>query len=193
MRERTGFTQDGLSDRGISRTHIIAMEKGTSDPKLTSLVKLASALGVPFMTLAREIDRAMTDPLAVITERNIGEDAVLLDDGILLVSPRGELNALVAMPFFVQIFELAQTRGAHKILLNVIDMHMDMSMVERHQLSLDMTAWLNEHSFAPSLATVVLPSSGVGPGADMVRKQGVNVRVFFKQSEALEWLRSLAD
>ncbi|HKE26279.1 MAG TPA: helix-turn-helix transcriptional regulator, partial [Bryobacteraceae bacterium] len=60
LRERTGFTQDGLSNRGISRTHIIAMEKGTSDPKLTSLVKLASALGVPFMTLAREIDRAMT-------------------------------------------------------------------------------------------------------------------------------------
>lgn len=193
LRERSGFTQDGLSDRGISRTHIIAMEKGTSDPKLTSLVKLAAALGVPFMALAREIDRAMTDPLAVITERNIGEDAVLLDDGILLVSPRGSLNALVAMPFFVQIFELAQARGAHKILLNVIDMHMDMSMVERHQLSVDMTAWLNEHSFAPSLATVVLPSSGVGPGADMVRKHGVNVRVFFKQSEALEWLRSLAD
>jgi hypothetical protein len=66
-------------------------------------------------------------------------------------------------------------------------------MVKRHQLSADMTAWLNEHSFAPSLATVVLTSSGVGPGADMVRKHGVNVRVFFKQLEALEWLRSLAD
>ena len=63
------------------------------------------------MTLAREIDRAMTDPKAVITERNISEDAVLLDDGILLVSPRGSLNALVAMPFFVQIFELAGARS----------------------------------------------------------------------------------
>ena len=193
MRERSGLSQDGLSDRGFNRTHIIAMEKGASDPKLTSLVKLAAALGVSFVALAREIDRAMTDPKAVIAERNISEDAVLLDDGILLVSPRGSLNAFVAMPFFVQIFELAQARGTHKILLNVIDMHMDMSMVERHQLSVDMAAWLNEHSFAPSLATVVLPSSGVGPGADMARERGVNVRVFFKQSEALEWLRSLAD
>jgi DNA-binding XRE family transcriptional regulator len=179
-----------LADKGVSRAHLIAMEKGESDPSLSMLFKLATLLGIPFMALAREI-ATVVDPPASITTQEAVQDATMVAGGILvIIPPRGQLNSVLAMPFFAQIFEEALARGTVKILLNVTELQMDISVVERHQLADDIAAWLKDRSFAPSMAVVTLPSSGVGPGAEMVRRQGMNVRVFASPREALEWLRS---
>lgn len=188
LRETSGYTPKELETKdGLSRAHLLKMEQGAGDPKLSMLYRLADLLGIPFMALVREIDHAITGPLPPVT--NIDEDAAMMD-GILVVSPRGGLNALAGMTFFDKIFRLAQARRTHKILLNVTAMRMDFSELEREQLAVEIMAWLKKHRFAPSLAVVVLADSGIGPGAEMVRKLGADVRVFFRHGDALAWLKS---
>jgi transcriptional regulator with XRE-family HTH domain len=47
LRERRGLTQEQLSEKsGIGRSHLARLETGKQDPTLSTLEKLAKALGV---------------------------------------------------------------------------------------------------------------------------------------------------
>jgi len=47
LREQRGLTQEQLSERsGVSRTYLARLETGRQDPTLSTLEKLAKALGV---------------------------------------------------------------------------------------------------------------------------------------------------
>jgi len=47
LRERRGLTQEQLSEKsGVSRTYLARLETGRQDPTLSTLEKLAKALGV---------------------------------------------------------------------------------------------------------------------------------------------------
>lgn len=57
LRRRAGFSQERLALEGIDRSHVSGLERGRSDPKLTMLFRLAELLNIPFLNLAREIER----------------------------------------------------------------------------------------------------------------------------------------
>jgi transcriptional regulator with XRE-family HTH domain len=68
-RAQRGWTLDALSDRsGISRRLIVQLERGEANPSLSTLLKLAAALGVTLTELleGRPEDR----PLAVVAQRD---------------------------------------------------------------------------------------------------------------------------
>ena len=47
LRERLGLTQEQLSEKsGVGRSHLARLETGKQDPTLSTLEKLAKALGV---------------------------------------------------------------------------------------------------------------------------------------------------
>jgi transcriptional regulator with XRE-family HTH domain len=47
-RERAGLTQEALTDStGVHMTEISRLENGRKDPQLTTIVRLATGLGVP--------------------------------------------------------------------------------------------------------------------------------------------------
>jgi transcriptional regulator with XRE-family HTH domain len=47
IRERRGLTQEQLAEKsGVSRTYLARLETGRQDPTLSTLEKLAKALGV---------------------------------------------------------------------------------------------------------------------------------------------------
>jgi len=47
LRERRGLTQEQLSEKsGVSRSYLARLETGRQDPTLSTLEKLAKALGV---------------------------------------------------------------------------------------------------------------------------------------------------
>ena len=47
LREQRGLTQEQLSEKsGVSRTYLARLETGRQDPTLSTLEKLAKALGV---------------------------------------------------------------------------------------------------------------------------------------------------
>ena len=47
LRERRGLTQEQLSEKsGVGRSHLARLETGKQDPTLSTLEKLAKALGV---------------------------------------------------------------------------------------------------------------------------------------------------
>jgi transcriptional regulator with XRE-family HTH domain len=47
LRERRGLTQEQLAEKsGVSRTYLARLETGRQDPTLSTLEKLAKALGV---------------------------------------------------------------------------------------------------------------------------------------------------
>jgi transcriptional regulator with XRE-family HTH domain len=52
LRERRGWTQEQLAEKaGISRGYLARLETARQDPKLSTLEKLARALGVRVATL----------------------------------------------------------------------------------------------------------------------------------------------
>jgi transcriptional regulator with XRE-family HTH domain len=52
LRERRGLTQETLAAKaGLSRTYLARLETVRQDPTLSTLVKLAKALGVPVTRL----------------------------------------------------------------------------------------------------------------------------------------------
>jgi transcriptional regulator with XRE-family HTH domain len=52
LRRRRGLTQEALAAKaGLSRTYLARLETARQDPTLSTLVKLAKALGVPVTTL----------------------------------------------------------------------------------------------------------------------------------------------
>ena len=55
MRKRRGLTQAGLAERtGRTQSHISAIEKGIHDPRASTLVALASALGSEWILVPKE-------------------------------------------------------------------------------------------------------------------------------------------
>jgi XRE family transcriptional regulator, regulator of sulfur utilization len=54
LRERRGWTQERLAEKaGISRGYLARLETARQDPKLSTLEKLARALGVSVAALLR--------------------------------------------------------------------------------------------------------------------------------------------
>jgi transcriptional regulator with XRE-family HTH domain len=52
LRRRCGLTQEALAAKaGLSRTYLARLETARQDPTLSTLVKLAKALGVPVTAL----------------------------------------------------------------------------------------------------------------------------------------------
>jgi transcriptional regulator with XRE-family HTH domain len=52
VRRRRGLTQEALAAKaGLSRTYLARLETARQDPTLSTLVKLAKALGVPVTRL----------------------------------------------------------------------------------------------------------------------------------------------
>jgi transcriptional regulator with XRE-family HTH domain len=52
LRGRRGLTQEGLAAKaGLSRTYLARLETARQNPTLSTLVKLAKALGVPVTAL----------------------------------------------------------------------------------------------------------------------------------------------
>ena len=55
MRKRKGLTQAGLAERtGRMQSHISATEKGTYDPRASTLIALAAALGCEWVLVPKE-------------------------------------------------------------------------------------------------------------------------------------------
>ncbi len=55
LREQRGWSQDELAKRaGVSNVHICTIEKGTRNPSLDVLGRIAEALGVTASELLRE-------------------------------------------------------------------------------------------------------------------------------------------
>lgn len=55
VRKRKGLTQAGLAERtGRRQSHISATEKGTYDPRASTLVALAAALGCEWVLVPKE-------------------------------------------------------------------------------------------------------------------------------------------
>jgi transcriptional regulator with XRE-family HTH domain len=52
LRRRRGLTQEALAAKaGLSRTYLARLETARQDPTLSTMVKLAKALGVPVTAL----------------------------------------------------------------------------------------------------------------------------------------------
>jgi transcriptional regulator with XRE-family HTH domain len=60
LRERAGMSQEALATRagGLHRTEISLLERGEREPRLSTVVLLAQALGVKLPTLLRGVDEA---------------------------------------------------------------------------------------------------------------------------------------
>jgi transcriptional regulator with XRE-family HTH domain len=55
MRKRRGLTQAGLAERtGGAQAHISGIENGTYDPRTSTLIALAAALGCELMLVPKE-------------------------------------------------------------------------------------------------------------------------------------------
>ncbi|XEN34547.1 transcriptional regulator with XRE-family HTH domain (plasmid) [Ensifer sp. WSM1721] len=83
LRQAAGLSQIALAEAsGISRRMIIAVEAGDANISLSSLDKLAAAMGVGFVDLVRDPDRQSLSDINEVTWRGVGPDS----KGVLLGS-----------------------------------------------------------------------------------------------------------
>jgi transcriptional regulator with XRE-family HTH domain len=62
FRKDINFSQEKLSqESGLDRTYISLLERGLRQPTLTSLLKLAAALGVPTAVLVAEVEVSINE------------------------------------------------------------------------------------------------------------------------------------
>ncbi|RFZ86170.1 XRE family transcriptional regulator [Shinella sp. WSJ-2] len=81
LRQRAGLSQAALAEAsGISRRMIVAVEGGDANISLSSLDKLAAAIGVGFVDLVRDPTRPPSSEINEVTWRGANEEsaAVLL-------------------------------------------------------------------------------------------------------------------
>lgn len=76
LRQAAGLSQIALAEAsGISRRMIIAVEAGDANISLSSLDKLAAAMGVGFVDLVRDPDRQSLSDINEVTWRGVGPDS----------------------------------------------------------------------------------------------------------------------
>ena len=64
IRNRRGVSQEGLALQcGLDRTYISGIERGTRNPSLTNILKIATALDVPPSDLFVDVRGDPKDPL----------------------------------------------------------------------------------------------------------------------------------
>jgi transcriptional regulator with XRE-family HTH domain len=81
IRKTAGLSQIALAEAsGISRRMIIAVEAGDANISLSSLDKLAAAMGVGFVDLVRDPDRQSLSDINEVTWRGVGPES----KGVLL-------------------------------------------------------------------------------------------------------------
>ncbi len=92
LRQAAGLSQVALAEAsGISRRMIIAVEAGDANISLSSLDKLAVAMGVGFVDLVRNPDRHSSSDINEVTWRGKGEES----KGVLLgTAPSGQETQL---------------------------------------------------------------------------------------------------
>lgn len=57
IRRERDLSQDALADRaGLARNHVSEIERGTRDPRLTTLIQLADGLGIALSELIARFD-----------------------------------------------------------------------------------------------------------------------------------------
>ncbi|TGR65739.1 XRE family transcriptional regulator [bacterium M00.F.Ca.ET.194.01.1.1] len=92
LRQAAGLSQIALATAsGISRRMIIAVEAGDANISLSSLDKLAAAMGVGFVDLVRDSDRQSSSDINEVTWRGQGPES----KGVLLgTAPAGQETQL---------------------------------------------------------------------------------------------------
>lgn len=77
LRSDAGLSQTALSDvSGISRRMIVAVERGEANISLSSLDKIASALGVDFIELVKDPERTTRTNINAVTWRGKERDSI---------------------------------------------------------------------------------------------------------------------
>ena len=56
-RVRKGLSQEQVAHEGVARSHISDLERGLTDPKLTTILELARILGVRPSKLVADVER----------------------------------------------------------------------------------------------------------------------------------------
>lgn len=94
LRQAAGLSQVALAEAsGISRRMIVAVEAGDANISLSSLDKLAAAMGVGFVDLVRDPTRQSTTDINEVTWRGNGPES----QGVLLgTAPAGNETQLWA-------------------------------------------------------------------------------------------------
>lgn len=77
LRTDAGLSQTALADAsGISRRMIVAVERGEANISLSSLDRLASALGVDFIELVKDPERTTRSNINEVTWRGLKPDSM---------------------------------------------------------------------------------------------------------------------
>lgn len=65
LRIKNGLTQEGLGfEAGVQRTYVSILELGQQQPSLTTILKLASALGLPAGDLVQLVEKRVAQEVS---------------------------------------------------------------------------------------------------------------------------------
>lgn len=181
LRKRRGLSQQELANAaGLTRRHIIRVEKGEVRPTRHLIDKLAPALEIPRGIL----DRGITD----FATAGLAPQVTVVAEGIALIVWSHRLSAVNAAPVFTEACSRTQELGLWKVLLDISEAECYCQDKEQYDEGRKILKWLRRRQYWPLLAVVA--NSTFDPwGAEVARHQGFPAYLFSSREKALAWLQ----
>ena len=119
-------------------------------------------------------------------ELHIAEEK--LQDGVLIVVGGGTFKSVAALQLLKQICDMATDKHVNKILVNALALDGTVSELERYQVAVELTAYLQERGWNYRLAIVGKSPTVDGFGVRVAQNRGLTAEYFSTEQEALSWL-----
>jgi len=116
-----------------------------------------------------------------------------LQEGVLRVIGRGMFEAVAALRLLKQICEMATSRHVNKILVNALALDGTVSELDRYQVAVDLTGYLQEQGWNYRLAIVGKSPTVDAFGVRVAQNRGLTAEYFSTEQEALNWLNRWPD
>jgi hypothetical protein len=116
-----------------------------------------------------------------------------LQEGVLVVIGGGTFKSVAALRLLKQICDMATEKHANKILVNTLALDGAVSELNRFQVAVELTTYLQQRGWNYRLAIVGKSPTVDGFGVRVAQNRGLTAEYFPTEQEALNWLKGWPD
>jgi DNA-binding NarL/FixJ family response regulator len=116
-----------------------------------------------------------------------------LQEGVLVVTGAGTFKSVAALRLLKQICHTAREKHVNKILVNTLALDGTVSELNRYQVAVELTTYLQQRGWKYWLAIVGKSPTVDGFGVRVAQNRGLSAEYFSTEQEALNWLKRWPD
>ncbi len=116
-----------------------------------------------------------------------------VEDGVLSIVGGGTFKSVAALQLLKQICDMATEKHVNKILVNALALDGTVSELDRYQVAVELTTYLQERGWNYRLAIVGKSPTVDAFGVRVAQNRGLTAEYFSTDQEAMNWLNRWPD